>query len=83
MARADVRPEALYAQVKLQDADPARTSISRGTKSSNPLPSTGESDANLTFNFPSKLLTGGPHRPVLDLNGSEGWLTDDSPLRDG
>ena len=47
MARADVRPEALYAQVKLQDADPARTSISRGTKSSNPLPSRGESSANL------------------------------------
>ena len=28
-------------------------------------------------------IDGGPHRPVLDLNGSEGWLTDDSPLRDG
>jgi len=54
-----------------------------GTESSNPSPSTGESDANLTFNFPSKLSTGGLHRPVLDLNGSDGWLTDDSPLRDG
>jgi hypothetical protein len=34
---------ALYAQVKPQDANPARTRISRGTKSSNPLRSSGES----------------------------------------
>ena len=37
---------ALYAQVKPQDANPARTPISRGTKGSNPLPSSGESGAN-------------------------------------
>jgi hypothetical protein len=46
MARADLQPERYMAQVKPQEADPARTPISRGTKSSNPLPSTGESDAN-------------------------------------
>ena len=43
---ADVRPERYTARVNPQDADPARTPISRGTKSSNPLPSSGESRAN-------------------------------------
>jgi hypothetical protein len=46
MARADVRPQRYTVQVKPQDADPARTPISRGTKSSNPLPSSEESGAN-------------------------------------
>ena len=44
-----MRPERYTAQVNPQDADPARTPISRGTKSSNPLPSSGESRANLSF----------------------------------
>jgi len=33
MARADVQPERYTDQVKPQEADPARTPISRGTKS--------------------------------------------------
>jgi hypothetical protein len=40
MARADVRPQCYTAQVKPQDADPARTPISGGIESWNPLPST-------------------------------------------
>jgi hypothetical protein len=39
MAGADVRPERYTDQIKPQEADPACTPISRGTKSSNPLPS--------------------------------------------